>query len=614
MRSNGFHSTSHDSPDPGDPDPLVSEEVVGNVSKLCVTPPGYRGPPKKGHLIFDANFESGNLGRVDYITEIEYDIFIRPDTCNPRFRVWFYFTVSNVRADQRVIFNIVNFSKTKSLYREGMSPVIRSTSRNKWQRVPGKNVFYYKCPDHRKNYVMSFAFQFDKETDVYEFAYCFPYNNARLTNWIKEQEARDIDYFYADVLCETVQQRPLDIITITSPDNIHPSKQKRVIFITSRVHPGESPASYVCEGLMEYLLEDTPEAKALRDHIVFKFVPMLNPDGVALGNYRCSLMGFDLNRHWTDPSRWAHPTLEATKALLLEYNDNPSVDLDFYIDIHAHSTLMNGFMYGNVYDDSDRFERQAVFPKLLCNNAEDFSLAFTSFNKDAVKAGTGRRFLGSCLDQRSNCYTLEVSFYSYSASSQVIPYTPEGYIGLGRNVAKTFLDYYQLTPSPHPVQPSTIPQVSKNKIKAQIRDEVLMVHRQRSQMNKTSLSAETAPPTQSATSEPIYRPAYEAQLSNSATSLQSYIKQLRTKMAKELNQKQPAPNKEMMCTPNSTVSKSEKDNTSLPLIPSYTYYASRAREIAVAGTMLAAGHDAAERAAERAGEQRAEQERNGSGP
>ena len=43
-------------------------------------------------------------------------------------------------------------------------------------------------------------------------------------------------------------------------------------------------------------------------------------------------------------------------------------------DIHAHSTLMNGFMYGNVYDDNDRFERQAVFPKLLCNNAEDFSL------------------------------------------------------------------------------------------------------------------------------------------------------------------------------------------------------------------------------------------------
>ena len=51
-------------------------------------------------ITFKPTLLTGNLGRVDYITEIEYDIFIRPDTCNPRFRVWFYFTVTNVRADQ----------------------------------------------------------------------------------------------------------------------------------------------------------------------------------------------------------------------------------------------------------------------------------------------------------------------------------------------------------------------------------------------------------------------------------------------------------------------------------------------------------------------------------
>ena len=43
---------------------------------------------------------AGNLGRVDYISYFEYDLFIRPDTCNPRFRVWFYFTVENVAAGQ----------------------------------------------------------------------------------------------------------------------------------------------------------------------------------------------------------------------------------------------------------------------------------------------------------------------------------------------------------------------------------------------------------------------------------------------------------------------------------------------------------------------------------
>ncbi|KAF1385722.1 hypothetical protein PFLUV_G00110740 [Perca fluviatilis] len=76
------------------------DALVGNVNKLMVSPPGYSGASRKGHLVFDACFESGNLGRVDYISEFEFDLFIRPDTCNPRFRVWFNFTVENVRETQ----------------------------------------------------------------------------------------------------------------------------------------------------------------------------------------------------------------------------------------------------------------------------------------------------------------------------------------------------------------------------------------------------------------------------------------------------------------------------------------------------------------------------------
>ena len=41
---------------------------------------------------------------------------------------------------------------------------------------------------------------------------------------------------------------------------------------------------------------------------------------------------------------------------------------------------------------------------------------------------------------------MEVSFFSYQPNgfSQPIPYTDEGYMKLGRNLARTFLDYYKL--------------------------------------------------------------------------------------------------------------------------------------------------------------------------
>ena len=169
-----------------------------------MVPPNFTGRPKKGHLIFDACFECGNLGRVDYISDFDYDLFIRPDTCNARFRIWFNFTVENVKQEQRVIFNVVNFSKSKSLYREGMSPLVKSTSRPKWQRIPAKNVFYYRCPEHKKNYVMSFVFCFDIEDDVYQFAYAFPYSYTKLQNYLQILENRNLDYYERELLAMSV--------------------------------------------------------------------------------------------------------------------------------------------------------------------------------------------------------------------------------------------------------------------------------------------------------------------------------------------------------------------------------------------------------------------------
>jgi murein tripeptide amidase MpaA len=72
--------------------------------------------------------------------------------------------------------------------------------------------------------------------------------------------------------------------------------ERPAVILSGRVHPGESNASWIMEGLLDFVTSDDAIAKELRERFVFKIVPMLNPDGVIVGNYRCSLSGFDLNR------------------------------------------------------------------------------------------------------------------------------------------------------------------------------------------------------------------------------------------------------------------------------------------------------------------------------
>ena len=92
-------------------------------------------------------------------------------------------------------------------------------------------------------------------------------------------------------------------------------KKKKYAIICARVHPGESNSSYMMQGFINYLLGDTHQAKQLRKRVVFKIVPMINPDGVIIGNYRTSMSGNDLNRRYVKPDFRIHPTVCAIKQL-----------------------------------------------------------------------------------------------------------------------------------------------------------------------------------------------------------------------------------------------------------------------------------------------------------
>ena len=109
-----------------------------------------------------------------------------------------------------------------------------------------------------------------------------------------------------------------------------------------RIHPGETNASWVLHGILDFLA--SKDSAELKDRLIFKVVPMINPDGVVAGNYRTSFIGKDLNRLYlmNDPQNPGYskidnalkPEIMAMKKLIQECKDSESRGVLAFIDVH----------------------------------------------------------------------------------------------------------------------------------------------------------------------------------------------------------------------------------------------------------------------------------------
>lgn len=370
-------------------------------------------------LVFESRFESGNLRRAVQVYEFEYDLVLNPDYNTKSHTQWYHFRVGNTRKGPSYRFNVLNMQKPTSVYNDGMRPLQYSSIRaaihgEGWVRC-GTNIAYYQNGVRRKDkggcsyYTLTWTVTFEHDCDLVYFSHCYPYSYTDLQKDLLELE-KDPHVsrrFRRRKLCETLAGNPCDLITITSfssdPDAL---RNRRAIVITARVHPGESNASWVMKGMLDYLTGPSLDARILRDNFVFKIIPMLNPDGVIVGNYRCSLAGQDLNRLWDDPSRKMHPTIFFAKTMIRHLLNDREVVL--YIDIHGHSRKKNVFMYGNS-ESSGSGVQQKIFPGLLCRSSQCFCFDDCCFKMQKCKESTARVVAYREL-AIVNSFTLEASF------------------------------------------------------------------------------------------------------------------------------------------------------------------------------------------------------------
>ena len=158
-----------------------------------------------------------------------------------------------------------------------------------------------------RDLLISFTYTFETDGDTVMFAAHVPFSYGAQQLALESLDARQEEleragvYYRRELATRSLEGARVDLLTISSTEGMMPGSVredliagifpdgmlepesrprrfvgKRYVFLSSRVHPGEVPASHVLNGLLDVLCDPNNETgKMLRERFVFKVIPML---------------------------------------------------------------------------------------------------------------------------------------------------------------------------------------------------------------------------------------------------------------------------------------------------------------------------------------------------
>lgn len=274
-------------------------------------------------VTFDSSFESGN-GRLFVSTgPTSYDFQLELDS-NSTDRQWFYFAV-NGAAGQTLSFRLLNTNSTNvSSHWNDARPVFSRDGGATWQYTTGT------VSNTSTTWTFTHTFVEDSERLALHFPYTLTMLNAKLPAWEAHADAT------TTVLGNSVQGRPITYFRVT--DASVPNAGKLGVWVIARQHAAEVTGSYTMEGFMDFLLSSEMDARAVRAGAILHIVPMMNPDGVVIGNYRNNSAGVNLNRVWDGSANLTtSPEVRLVQDKLAQTVSAGDGGYKFFLDIHSTS-------------------------------------------------------------------------------------------------------------------------------------------------------------------------------------------------------------------------------------------------------------------------------------
>lgn len=276
-----------------------------------------------------SDFEGGSLGNVEKISETHFRLGVKGQTDQDRRNrqaSWYYFEVKDATAKE-ITFDMVdlpgeyNYKPNRGAITADTPPVISFDGKT-WKHVESAE---YMAEEPR------LRLRIKPSGTWFRIAHTPPYTNEDLETLRKDIHGHAD--FQEQVIGATPRKRDLLLWTIHQG----PTEGRKTIWLMFRQHSWESGSSWVAEGAIRELLAKTPASEKLRRDVIWKILPMCDPDGVARGGVRFNAKGFDLNRNWDVKDPVNMPEITAQRAAVGAWL-KAGHTIDLFLSLHNTET------------------------------------------------------------------------------------------------------------------------------------------------------------------------------------------------------------------------------------------------------------------------------------
>ena len=409
-------------------------------------------------ITFTSEFNSGNMKQCTKIKENQFSILIASD-CEGKyilnkisiFKIWFYFGVISEK-ERNIKISIDNLNNFYKIFKNGYKICYNILDENEtpasyqnkykeneeanWKRL---DTNYELNLDIESN-LLSIKFNFDLPKKRYVlFSFCFPWSydkNESFLKHIKEKIKNKNIYYHDEILTLSKEKRNIHLLTITSKKNIINNKKesninglfpdknrcnlilhdKHIIFITARVHPGETPGTLMFNGILKLLIDnDNQMSKILLDNFIFKLIPIINVDGVSNGYFRLNNEGYNLNRCYLGPSPKITPENYAITKLFYFYSSNYKVR--YYFDLHADMNVRGVYTFGNALKVFEEHVENVLFSFIFKINCSHVDFSHCIFTQKSMGSKAKNDVAGKEATSRVQFYQKTGLIHTYTVES-----------------------------------------------------------------------------------------------------------------------------------------------------------------------------------------------------